>query len=101
MIWASKLPNFWLLPVALSNPNDPRSSQVVEMVQETMATDIQRNQPRIIVVEISDTTNTYMPDFEFLPFFLSFDTFKKQFMNYDRVGVLETTQASFEIYVRK
>ncbi|GAL28822.1 hypothetical protein JCM19239_435 [Vibrio variabilis] len=101
MVWASRLPNFWLLPVALENKGDARANSVLDLVRNTLSEDIRNKEPIVIVIEHFDSTNTYISNFDFLSFFLDASLFKQELQRYHLADTLMIDNANFSIFVRK
>lgn len=100
MKWSSRLPNFWLLPIALKEKNDEQSATVLAMVKQVIAEDIRDNKPELILIEEGGNKQSFGVGFELLPFFLGLPEFKKEFSNYNLLEAIVTTDSRVDVYVR-
>ncbi|MCL9774988.1 hypothetical protein [Vibrio methylphosphonaticus] len=99
--WLARQPNFWLLPIAITEPQNSQHRETIRFVQQTITDDINVNKPRVLVVQLRDETVRRYGETQLLNVLLEYPEFVDAINQYKKVESVFVDKSVYQLYLKK
>ncbi|MGF1776082.1 hypothetical protein [Vibrio nomapromontoriensis] len=99
--WLARQPNFWLLPIAITEPQNSQHRETIRFVQQTITDDINLNQPRVLVVQLREKTVRRYGETQLLNVLLDYPEFVDAINQYKKVESIAVDKSVYHLYLKK